>query len=150
MAEFKDLARDIEKTRKKLIQAKTNVNKQIAADVLNYAKYFSGGKWRGPGHPYSVKNPGPIPYGDPAIINTRSGVFKRSWVIYTTLSMPDGSKIPVIANIASYASYLQYGTSKMIARPLDKVLEDRIKTVSLKFVEDEMQRVFQDSFLARK
>jgi len=150
MRAFKDLARDADQTRKALIQAKSKINQKVAADLINYAKYFSSGSWRGPGHPYSVKKPGPIPYGDPAIINARTGVFKRSWVIYTTLTMPDGAKIPVIANIASYASYLQYGTTKMITRPLDKVLEERMKQVTLKFTEDELAKVFQQSFLARK
>jgi len=157
MALFSQLSRDVKKTKKALIQARNRANELTARDVIKAAQYYSSGKVSTSAlakppysHPYRISGGGKVPYGDLAIINRQTGVFWKSWRIITTLTMPDGVKIPVVANIASYATFLEHGTSRMKARPIDKVLADYARDRAWFYAQQEMAKAFENSFLNGK
>jgi hypothetical protein len=66
---------------------------------------------------------GPIPYGDPAIINRQMGYFQGAWGTHTSF-YASGLKIIVIANYDPVAKFLQMGTKWMIPRPIDELIDD--------------------------
>ena len=71
---------------------------------------------------------GPIPYGDPSWINRQSGAFYRSWSLRESASL-GGTPELILQNGVFYAAFLQFGTSKMIRRPLDDQLNAFISEI---------------------
>lgn len=108
------------------------------------------GSGTGLAHPYGLgtsgsKGPrGPIPYGNPAIINKQSGVFFNSWrIIKAPVSL--GPAL-FVENTTSYAEYLEKGTAKMIRRPLDLVLEAYIASIGTAIFQDEYEKAWNRIF----
>jgi len=138
MKTFTDMAADIQRLKKDIVKAANQATEDTAKGAVQTARYFSGGMFSsaalaGMGHPYRTgqgpsnwfKGQAAIPYGDPGIINKQSGTFQADW-IYTNLKLSSGIVIRVVKNTAPYAQYLQTGTRRMIARPIDKHIKDYI------------------------
>lgn len=94
---------------------------------------YSLAKLRRMGHPYAKRHMTPkgrrakrrgtpaIPYGDPTIINAQSGTFRGAWRVGVGMNR---DQILVRAeNRSRAADYLEFGTKRMIARPLPRKLE---------------------------
>lgn len=90
---------------------------------------------------------GSIPYGNPGWINKQSGKFARSWRVYpsTVLSQPNTQNL-TITNVAPYAQYLEKGTSRMIARPINKFAEAYIAQVGPVIFFNELRRAWINRF----
>lgn len=120
MASLRDLERDLRRAKAAANAARDRALRETAHDVVKHLQFFSSGplssaRLAREDHPYATRHP--FPRYDPSIINKQTGVFKRSWVI-STINVT-GHQIYVVRNIASYAEYLEHGTWKMIARPID-------------------------------
>jgi hypothetical protein len=160
MASLRDLARDLGRVSGGLTQAGTNANRRTAQHVLRQTRAWSSGTFKqavfdtpvsagGLGAPYGhgrtgwLGPRGPIPYGDPAIINEQSGVFKSSWRM-RQIRMFGGSAFRV-ENVASYARYLQDGTTLMVRRPLDDALNEEVGRVGPVFFRQEYEALLKRS-----
>lgn len=121
---------------------------KTARGGVESAKYFSSGTYSSAqlaadGHPYALRwqmqaalhasrpdvfsAPPPIPYGDLRIINAQSGEFRRDWVwrspAISYASISEGSVVTaLVKNTAPYAKYLEQGTWKMQARPINVLI----------------------------
>lgn len=78
-----------------------------------------------------------MPGGTPAIVNVGRGVFRRGWQIDPP-RVSDGGNVVTgrLMNLTDVADYLQYGTKKMVARPIKPLLEMRLR----RHLENEMSR----------
>ena len=129
-------------------------------EMLKEARIMSSGRYsrkllRKMGHPYAtrhVKNkkwgarvktaPG-VPYGDPAVINAQSGVFRSAWKIdgpVLTASTVRGS----LVNDSRVAEYLRDGTDRMIKRPIQRRLTQIGKTLWQERLQRELDRAIQE------
>lgn len=71
-----------------------------------------------PHGPYSKADPHPPQ--EPGVINIQSGAFASEWVQEVYIS---ANKITVSTyNVSEHAKYLEPGTSRMIARPLNQMV----------------------------
>lgn len=153
---LKDLARDLQKTKRELLAAGNRAVKKTAEYGVKVAQRESSGTVstaalsRSPwNHPYSVKRPGTIPYGDPGVINIQSGIFKRSWEIYNVWTLASGIKILGVRNMTSYAEFLQHGTKKMVKRPIDALVEREIARVFPINLALELERALKTSMVKK-
>lgn len=101
--------------------------RQIGREGVEIARVYSSGRvslarLREMGHPYSRRRPGPIPYGDPGIINQQTGAFKRGWHAVAITGGPALAAVQV-RNDTPEADYLKNGTDRMIRRPIDAKIE---------------------------
>lgn len=74
------------------------------------------------GHPYGH---GRTPPADPAILNLQSGAFKAGWRIIGPRKSGDGLRTTLV-NASPYAGHLLRGTRRMIPRPYERRLRDRL------------------------
>lgn len=133
---------------------------ETARDTLKLLVYFSSGTVTaaklaqpppGLNRPYGWGTSnrlglrGPIPYGDAAIINAQTGVFRASWRL--EIENHFGSIKVRIRNIASYARYLEEGTDVMIPRPLEDVALDYIARTFPLRMDERLYRAEVDSSL---
>lgn len=161
MADLRRLAADLRAADRAIQSAVNRANERTAMDALRAAKYFSSGRVSqsvfdtpvsrgGLGAPYGhgpvgwLGPRGPIPYGDAAIINRQSGVFQASWVIARATWF--GQTTYVVKNVASYAPFLQFGTSTMIARPIDALIREQIARSGPMHLQRELDAVFARMF----
>jgi len=140
-------------------------NKRIAMKVVILAKHLSSGQYSSAelakmGHPYgkgfarviasgsrfgTVVTRGPIPYGNPAVINKQSGSFYNSWIVQRTADIKGAPAIMVV-NTAPYASFLETGTYKMVKRPLDVALAQYINEIGPGIFQEEFSKAWQTQF----
>lgn len=89
-------------------------------------------------HPYARRHGGQnVPYGDPAKINKQSGEFMRYW------KLDVGGYTARMYNFSPIGGYLVGGTSKMIARPIDKRIMERVMKDLRKKFEAEIAKAFK-------
>ena len=147
MANFSDASRDLEKAARLLTRAANNANLIATKKIVKTLQYYSGGQFSSEilawlGHPYKIGGTEPLPYGDAAVINSQSGIFKRSWVyVRIPIAGTLGGVGYRIYNIASYASFLETGTSKMIARPILRFAEDYLDCNYLTILQGEIDKL---------
>lgn len=128
------MANDLRAFARALRQASVAVEKagnaaaSRTADQTNaYAKRLSSGPFSSAtlailDHPFATRH-GSVQMGlDPSVINKQTGLFKSSWRVYVVVA-PDGMRVPVVRNVAPYATYLETGTRTMFARPMKPRLE---------------------------
>jgi hypothetical protein len=149
MADLKDLARDVRAFKGDLVKASERANKRTGEAALRLAKEMSSGLFKSPilaslNRPYAVINPGgPMPYGDPAIINKQSGTFFRSWHLR---ALPSSMPTLLLVNDAPYAKFLEFGTRFAVERPLDGPLQELIAKVGPQFAAEEIARAWRLRF----
>jgi hypothetical protein len=134
MADLYQLARDIERLEHGLRRAAELANQRTAEDARRVALILSSGTFKqsvfdspvssgGLGHPYgyggfgSAGPRGPVPYGNLAIVNEQTGLFKSAWFIAETATMA------ILYNASPEADFLEDGTALMKARPMGEVLK---------------------------
>lgn len=86
---------------------------------------YSTAMLRALGHPYARARPRPPQ--DPAIINMQSGEFLFGWRLRAP-RVDGGVMRTRLVNIAPHAKFLPHGTKKMIARPFEKRIRERVMT----------------------
>lgn len=157
MTQFEALARNAEKVVQKVIAGANEAGRQTALDTRAFAIYFSSGTTTTAerialNYPYGLGSSnkfgprGPIPYGDAAIINSLSGQFKDDWITYVAaIGIGKGSGLITygVKNVDPIAHFLQFGTSKMIARPLDKAMRVYMDQVYAKRISDTIPPIMQ-------
>lgn len=75
--------------------------------------------------------------GTPAIVNVGSGAFRKGWQVDPPRVSDGGNVVSGrLMNLTDVADYLQYGTRKMVARPIRPLLEMRLR----RHLEDEFAR----------
>lgn len=133
MADLAQLARDMREIARALPQIERASRREVTRQTKALAYELSSGVFLqetfdtpvsegGLGAPYGHGSEGwlgprgPIPYGDPAVINVQSGLFRSAWRVIETGSMT------LLYNAAPYAEYLEHGTKLMIRRPMDVYL----------------------------
>lgn len=151
MATLSDLERDIRRVAHELPDVARRANETVAREAKQLAVSLSSGVFKqrtfdtpvsrgGLGAPYGhgpegwLGPRGPIPYGDPAVINAQTGLFRSAWRVYETGTMA------LLLNVAPYAGYLERGTTLMVRRPMDVYLN--------RFVEARGPEVFMEQFAA--
>jgi hypothetical protein len=117
-----------------------------ARDVKRMAEKLSSGtfipakavKWA---FPYAKRDPHP-PGGRADIINMRTKVFVRSWVILGPMSdRKTGAMVTKVRNIAPYAPFMWSGDqSTMIERPIISTIEQDIERSRRRRLEDAVQK----------
>lgn len=80
---------------------------------------------------------GPIPYGDPARINTQTGDFLASWKMLTK------PREVLVINDSPVAPYLVNGTNKMRPRPIDQRVMEQVRTSLKLSIEPTLKRAFK-------
>lgn len=170
MTEFEALARTFEKLSAKVVLAANKAGADTVRDARAWAIYFSSGTTSTAqlvrlGHPYGhgfarfiasdtrafgkMIVRGPIPYGDASIINTQTGRFRDDWITYVAAVGIQSAKGLItygVKNVDPIASYLQFGTVRMIARPLDKGLRTYMDQVYAKRLVEEVVPIFRYAF----
>lgn len=122
----------------------------ITGKVTKLSKRRHGGA-SGLGAPYGhgshgwLGPRGPIPYGDAGWINKQSGKFYGSWRVLKGSSL-NGSPTLILQNTAPHAKYLEHGTSKMIARPIDEHIQAYIDKVAPHIFKEEFDRIWRVRF----
>jgi hypothetical protein len=105
-------------------------HRDTLAESLRYARQLSSGRrtaaqLRRLGHPYRRGGSG---LGDPAIINIRTGRFRRSWRA-TEAVREGGAFVSKIQNIAPQAALFRTGTRRMMARPIQERVEAHLAAI---------------------
>ena len=98
-----------------------------ADEAVEIAQRLSSGPFkayllRRRGHPYRLGGRPPI---HPGIINEQSGTFKKAWKARPPRQHGNRLQTKVV-NDTPYARFLFRGTKRMIARPLERLLRDRL------------------------
>lgn len=153
---LKDLARDLRRTRDAVLRAGNNAVRETARFGVKVAQHYSSGAvssaqlarvpWK---HPYSARKSGPYPYGDRAIINKQSGIFRRSWEVYVVFQLGNGITVLGVRNRTSYATFLQHGTKRMVARPIDTLIRAEIERVFPIILARELERALKTSMVKK-
>lgn len=120
MSDLRKLEQDLAQAKRNVIQARNRAIRETAYDVKRHLQWFSSGpistaQLIAEDHPYATRHM--VSRYDPAIINKQTGIFRQSWQVFVTNIA--GHSVYVVHNVASYAEYLEHGTWKMIARPID-------------------------------
>jgi hypothetical protein len=120
LSALRKLESDFDAAIRQVKQARNRAIRETAYEVKRHLQWFSSGpissaQLAREDHPYATRHM--VSRYDPAIINKQTGVFRQSWQIGITNIA--GHPIYVVRNTASYAEYLEHGTRKMIARPID-------------------------------
>lgn len=102
-----------------------------AAEGLRIAQDLSTGQYsskqlRKMGHPYAKRNPRPPQ--DAAIINLQTGIFKSAWQVIPAAKNLN-SISAFIRNDSFVADFLQYGTDRMMVRPIRDRVEEKLANV---------------------
>jgi hypothetical protein len=92
---------------------------------------YSSAMLRALGFPYSRRRPRPPQ--DPAIINMQSGQFLFGWRLRAP-RVDGGVMRTRLVNVAPHAKFLPHGTRKMIARPFEKRIRERVETRRLRLM----------------
>lgn len=105
----------------KLERRQGSIADQTQDDLLRTAQRWSSGPFSSKelakrDHPYARRHGRPLL--SPARINVQTGVFRASWV-GTTQYRNDGAVVRLFNTDPKAAKYLEPGTSRMFARPLD-------------------------------
>lgn len=108
---------------------------RIAAEGLKRAQVLSSGPYKQAaltqmGHPYAVRHGRGVRVVvmlPPEVINIQNGGFLRAWK--TKIAKTAGGYVVHVINESTAAEWLRAGTSKMVARPLDKELSTQMGPV---------------------
>lgn len=127
--ELRKAAYELEKYGKRLVREIGKAEVDTAKVGLRVAVKQSSGKvsslqLRREGHPYARRHG--KPKRDPQIINSQSGEFRREWHIALGKNLDEG---PAIVNFSSIAGFLQEGTPKMFARPVENVVIAELRKI---------------------
>lgn len=161
MTQFEALARRAEKAKQKLVDAANDVAYQTVLDARAWVIYFSSGtatslQQAALNNPYGLGlvgpkgTRGPVPYGDLSIINAQTGKFRDDWMVYVAvrgIGAASGILTWGIKNVNPIASFLQFGTVKMKARPLDKGLRAYMDQVYSKRLGDAVRPVMETLYV---
>lgn len=132
MADLKRLAMDLRKCSREIVRVTNQANAKVAKGAVQTGKYFASGAFSSKtlarmDHPYATRHGGAsVPYGDPGVINKQSGVFRSSWT-FTQVSQSNGLILFTVCNTDPIADYLEHGTRKMIARPIDNFIKEYVQ-----------------------
>lgn len=146
--EFVKAARDLRKYAKDVQKAIEKANQRTAKAGLKEAVKSSSGtttlaQLRKEGHPYAVRwstmyhAPGTRVYRNPAIINSQSGDFVRDWKIVYNVK----TREPIIINFSEVAGFLEGGTKKMFARPIEDRIIAAMSKVGIDNLDREVQKI---------
>jgi hypothetical protein len=139
-----------------ILQAPLGVSHFFDPDTGKYRRFSQRvhGSRTGLGAPYGHTHigwlgpRGPIPYGDPAWINKQSGEFDRSWKLVDWAAFA-GSPTLYLINVSPHAKFLAEGTSLMIRRPLDDVLNAYVARVAPAILRYELDKLWAHRFVAK-
>ena len=159
MTGFERLARNFEQAIPKVITGASKAAYLTAQDGRQWAIFFSSGtvttaQLRVLNHPYGLGSSGPkgirgpVPYGDASIINAQSGKFRDDWVVYVNskgIGLVTGLVSYGVKNVDPIASFLQFGTRKMVARPLEVGLTAFMQKAYVKHLDDLVSPVIRQA-----
>lgn len=137
-SEIEKFSRRLDRELQKAEQDSLTEAAQIAADLSSGP--FKQFQLTAMGHPYAVSNPNPPQ--DAAIINTQTGTFKKAW--QTQAGEWDGDSLSnKLVNADRVADWLDQGTKKMIARPIQARICERLEPVRLRNLEEAIRKAGQ-------
>lgn len=110
---------------------------RLSSGGLTYAQL------RAADHPYAVRHGEALV--DPSVINRHNGGFYNRWQSPTVASSGD-ELTGMLVNDSNVADFLQYGTSKMVPRPIKERLEQYAKQSTESRVTDAVARIAGDIY----
>ena len=128
MDPFKQAAKELDRYSKKVEKAVKKAQMETAKAGLKAAIKASSGRTslsqlRKEDHPYATRHK--VAKRDASIINDQGGSFKREWKI------GNSTNGPAIVNFSKVAGFLQAGTKKMVARPVEARIIDAMSQVGV-------------------
>lgn len=119
---FQDSAREFE-------QDVLRAERVTVDDLLETAQQFSSGTLkpkdlRRMDHPYAKRHG--APKLNPAVINAQTGEFRGAWQTDPVSSGADGLESALYNTDPKAEKWLEPGTKKMFARPIDELIESRV------------------------